>query len=228
MLEYVGRGVMATPEQRAAGDRILATVDSWPGNHVYITTRDGLGVHVSLFKRVHQPFVYRITATVPVTTRNEDLGLTHTLFGHGFWERSCDCEDHEDYACYATIDAVFQGIPLIDSFICASSAEEASTKVFTMMQGISNIKACSCRGFFVLDNADVCFDCFVKTACDPTARASRGQCPICIETVTTDDQTECCQKPMHAACLSRAMGCTPTCPLCRAPGAKRRRPDAAE
>ena len=214
MLEYVGRGVMATPEQRAAGDRILATVDSWPGNHVYITTRDGLGVHVSLFKRVHQPFVYRITATVPVTTRNEDLGLAHTLFGHAFWKR--------------WNERAVQGIPLIDSFICASSAEEASTKVFTMMQGISNIKACSCRGFFVLDNADVCFDCFVKTACDPTARASRGQCPICIETVTTDDQTECCQKPMHAACLSRAMGCTPTCPLCRAPGAKRRRPDAAE
>ena len=214
MLEYVGRGVMATPEQRAAGDRILATVDSWPGNHVYITTRDGLGVHVSLFKRDHQHFVYNITATVPVTTRNEDLGLAHTLFGHAFWKR--------------WNERAVQGIPLIDSFICASSAEEASTKVFTMMQGISNIKACSCRGFFVLDNADVCFDCFVKTACDPTARASRGQCPICIETVTTDDQTECCQKPMHAACLSRAMGCTPTCPLCRAPGAKRRRPDAAE
>ena len=207
---------MATPEQRAAGDRILATVDSWPGNHVYITTRDGLGVHVSLFKRDHQPFVYHITATVPVTTRNEDLGLAHTLFGHAFWKRWN--EDH---------DAV-QGIPLIDSFICASSAEEASTKVFTMMQGISNIKACSCRGFFVLDNADVCFDCFVKTSCEPTARAYRGQCPICIETVTTEDETDCCQKPMHAACLSRAMGCTPTCPLCRAPGAKRRRPDAAE
>ena len=89
---------------------------------------------------------------------------------------------------------------------------------------LDKLALCPCKNYFVLDGGAACFACDVLTASrGPHAVASRGDCPVCAEPVTTEDRTECCrQARIHRSCAFEWARKSPGagCVLCRRTGAR--------
>lgn len=88
---------------------------------------------------------------------------------------------------------------------------------------LDKLVLCPCKNYFVLDGGAACFACDVLTASrGPHAVASRGDCPVCAEPVTTEDRAECCRQAIHRSCAFEWARTSPGagCALCRRTGAR--------
>jgi hypothetical protein len=220
---------MTTPAQMAVGTRILKAVARDTIKSVVVSTKDGLDVEITVIQTCAGPtpeslqLRFNVFAGVTVNQKNRDSGCTAALEAHGFWVklgRSCGCDDSD---CEEVGPPQYRKQKHIIETVIAATCKYPAMKLYEMIRDVTELSLCSCKTFFITDGGDVCFDCAVKTAANAEARADRGMCGICHESVTTDDATACCKQPMHAACLDRSMEATATCPLCRQPGAKRAR-----
>jgi hypothetical protein len=218
---------MATPAQVEVGTRIVAALRNAPGTHVFLNTQDGLTVDVTVHRNCGVNGTsenrFHVTASVPTTTLNQNMGVTSALLSQGYWERSttCSCGD-EDCDEHVT-NTLETHQPLFSADVSGKDAADAAGKMYHTLMRVVNMKACSCQNFFIVDGGQTCFDCALRTAIEPESRASRGPCCICYEPVVTSDATSCCKQVMHAACMDKALERSSTCPMCRAPGAKRMR-----
>lgn len=207
---------MTTPEQGAVCERILTAVNATSNPQVHLTTKDGLVFEVNIVKTGSDAHpTYNVSASAPVTKQNEDLGLTSVMLSQGMWERSTDCTCGDPECEEHASESLEVRQHMFHSSIGGRDMSEAAKKLYQLLRRVTDLKACSCKTFFITDGGDTCFDCALKTAADAGARADRGMCCICHESVTTDSATLCCKQPMHAACLERALERSPACPMCR-------------
>jgi hypothetical protein len=221
---------MTTPEQMAVGTRILKAVARNTVKSLVVATKDGLNVEIQInaeeVMKNSEKFVrFYVSAGIQSTSQNRATGCTDALEAHGFWGRDERARGYDDS------DPEEEELPKLrmqKHLVCLHLNDEntdkyPAKKLYELIRDITDMALCSCKSFFITDGGNVCFDCAIKTAANAGARVDRGMCGICHESVTTDDATACCKQPMHAACLDRSMEATPTCPLCRQPGAKRAR-----
>ena len=110
--------------------------------------------------------------------------------------------------------------------------EPGASFVQALEAAASKVAPCGgCKEYFILDGGDSCISCAVQAVARPPAA---GVCPVCQESVMTDDATVCCNAPAHRMCLDQWVTSSThtkaartggsgtagaaTCPLCRKPG----------